>query len=512
MAVMRLLPYFKVRGLALMIVMTCCMFLFSTNIVEGVVGINWGRMTTNRLIPSMVVDLLLQNGIREVKMFSASKNVLEAFSRSGIEVTVTIPNQNLKYLLDPKAVRRWINQRIITFIRDEVDIRSFYRYVCVGTDPYSKAYNNLTFYYASDVLKIVQNSLNDAGYGEKVKAIIPHFFDVLNTNVSKPSEADFRPDIKDIMMDLVRFQRENNAPFFMDVFPIYYVHLKGWDPEFAYLDNKSNFSIVDNNGLKYTNAFDFLHDSFLWAVRKAGVPDMKLVAGQVGWPTDGYPNASPENAERFYKNFLPSVTSNRGTPLQPGAPIDIYLHSLSDENLLKIDRGAFQRHWGIYRFDGVPKYKIDFTGQGHDIFPTTARGVTRMPQRWCIFNGDVNNITALKTEFDKACQKADCTPLAPGGSCSHLDFEHNISYAFNMYFQMTGQYAENKSCSFQGLGKVVPDNPSIGTCVFPVEILAAEEAVAGVSFGAALLHATSGEMIHRGHVGPVSVAVLFSSG
>ncbi|CAI9758278.1 unnamed protein product [Fraxinus pennsylvanica] len=484
---------FSVRVVALMIVMTCCVLLFLTNNVEGVIGINWGRMTTNRLIPSMVVDLLLQNGIREVKMFSASKNVLEAFSKSGIGVTITIPNQVLEDLLDPQAVERWINQRVIAFKREEVDIR----YVSVGADPYSKSYNNLTFYFASDVLKVVQTGLNDAGYREKVKAIIPHFFDVLNTNISKPSEADFRPDIKNIMVDLIRFQKENNAPFFMDVFPIYYVHLRGWDPEFAFLDNKSNFSIVDHNGLKYTNAFDFLHDSFLWAIRKAGVRDMKLVAGQVGWPTDGYPNASPENAERFYKSLLPYVTSNRGTPLHPGAPIDIYLHSLSDENLLKIDRGAFQRHWGIYNFDGVPKYKIDFTGQGRDIFPTTARGVTRMPQRWCIFNGDVSNVTKLKTEFQMACQKADCTPLAPGGSCSHLDFTHNISYAFNMQFQMTGQYAENKSCSFQGLGKVVPDNPSIGTCVFPIEILAAEEAVAGVSFGAALLGAASGESIHR---------------
>lgn len=116
-------PFFHVRGVALMIVMTCCVFLFSTNVVEGVIGINWGRMTTNRLIPSMVVDLLLQNEIREVRLFSTSKNVLEAFSRSGIDVTITIPNQNLKGMLDPKAVRRWINQRIISFIREEVDIR-----------------------------------------------------------------------------------------------------------------------------------------------------------------------------------------------------------------------------------------------------------------------------------------------------------------------------------------------------------------------------------------------------
>ncbi|KAL2498698.1 O-Glycosyl hydrolase family 17 protein [Abeliophyllum distichum] len=489
---MRSSPFILVRGVALMIVMTCYVFLLSNNIVEGFVGINWGRMTSNRLIPSMVVDLLLQNEIHEVKMFSASKNVLEAFSRSGIGVTITIPNESLKNLLDPQAVKNWINERIIPFEREKVNIR----YVSVGADPYSKSYNNLTYFHASDVLKVVQTGLNEAGYGQKIKATIPHFFDVLNTNISKPSEADFRPDIKNMMVDIIRFTKENNAPFVMDLFPIYYVHLRHWDPEFAFLDNKLNFSIVDNNGLKYTNAFDFIHDSFLWAIKKAGVSDMKLVAGQVGWPTDGFPNASPENAERFYKGLLSSVTSNRGTPLLPGAPVDVYLHSLTDENKLKIDRGAFQRHWGIYRFDGVPKFKIDFTGQGRDIFPTTARGVTRMPERWCIYNGDTSNMTIVKNAFDMACRESDCTPLAPGGSCSNLDFEHNISYAFNMYFQMKFQHVENKTCKFQGLGKVVPDNPSIGTCVFPVEILQAEEAVAGLSFGDALFH-SSGQRIHR---------------
>ncbi|CAA2974876.1 glucan endo-1,3-beta-glucosidase 8-like [Olea europaea subsp. europaea] len=81
---------------------------------------------------------------------------------------------------------------------------------------------------------------------------------------------------------------------------------------------------------------------------KQGCVILKLMAGQVGWPTE----ATPENAERFYKSLLPYVTSNRETPMQPGPPIDIFLYSLSDENLLKIDRGTFQCHWGIYNFDG----------------------------------------------------------------------------------------------------------------------------------------------------------------
>ncbi|KAL3829369.1 hypothetical protein ACJIZ3_018171 [Penstemon smallii] len=127
------------------------------------------------------------------------------------------------------------------------------------------------------------------------------------------------------------------------------------------------------------------------------------------------------------------------------------------------------RHWGIYRSNGEPKYKIDLSGQGRDIFPTAARGINRMPERWCVYNNDKSDLQKVMQQFTIACDNADCTSLAPGASCSMLGFNENVSYAFNMYFQ--SKFQAESACDFEGLSQVVANNPSRNGCVFPVEVV-----------------------------------------
>lgn len=69
--------------------------IFTTTLVESYIGISWGRMARQRMIPSMVVDMLLQNGVPEVKLYTTSRNVLEAFAGTNIGVTITMPNDDL---------------------------------------------------------------------------------------------------------------------------------------------------------------------------------------------------------------------------------------------------------------------------------------------------------------------------------------------------------------------------------------------------------------------------------
>ncbi|KAL2550138.1 Glucan endo-1 [Forsythia ovata] len=85
----------------------------------------------------------------------------------------------------------------------------------------------------------------------------------------KPSDADFRDDIKAKMVEYLKFLRENNAHAALNLYPIHYCHENDLDPDFAFFDNKSKFF-----------------------------------------------------AQRFYKDFLPYVIGNKGTPLRPGMPID----------------------------------------------------------------------------------------------------------------------------------------------------------------------------------------------
>lgn len=64
--------------------------------------------------------------------------------------------------------------------------------------------------------------------------------------------------------------------------------------------------------------------------------------------------------------------------------------------------------------------------------------------------------------------------MSPGGSCNYLRFPHNISYAFNAYFQSNSQKMSENGCDFNGLGMIIPDDPSIDNCSFPVSILSTE--------------------------------------
>ncbi|CAK9140485.1 unnamed protein product [Ilex paraguariensis] len=428
-------------------------------------GLNWGRHTTQKLLPSMVIDLLLENGIKKVKLFSLNDAVLTAFAYTDIELMVSIPSVLLYEVNTTDDARDWVKTNIGPYLTN-VKITT----VVIGNEPFSAVDDEQGYLKVISVMKNIQTALNEAGYGH-IKANIPHFSDTLQPYpLVKPSDADFRDDIKDYMLQVLRHLRVHDAPFLANISPIFLIdQFNLTDIEFLFLDNYSNHTIQDNI-ITYRNAFDAAHDAYVSALNKNGFSDMKIVVGQIGWPTDGSKEANLVNSERFFKGFLRRMASEKGTPLRP-EPLEAYLYNLQDENKIKIARSGYQRHWGIYKFDGTPKFKIDFTGQGRDIYPNPTKGVVVMPLRWCVFNNDVRDMIKVQRNFNLACNLSDCSSLASGGSCSDLDFNHQVSYAFNMYYQIKTQKANDFVCQFEGLGKVVTENPRKGKCEFPVEIL-----------------------------------------
>lgn len=97
--------------------------LFCARTIDSAIGMNWGRQSVTTLIPSMVVDLLLQNGINDVKLFNSDPSVIAAFTGTGIAVSLTIAND--KALVDEKAVRSWARRTLEPF--PGVD----FRYICL---------------------------------------------------------------------------------------------------------------------------------------------------------------------------------------------------------------------------------------------------------------------------------------------------------------------------------------------------------------------------------------------
>lgn len=70
------------------------LYLLKRNVADAVIGVNWGRQNAQRLLPSNVVDLILQNEVRAVRIFTTEEELLQAFAGSGIELTINIGNSN----------------------------------------------------------------------------------------------------------------------------------------------------------------------------------------------------------------------------------------------------------------------------------------------------------------------------------------------------------------------------------------------------------------------------------
>ncbi|XP_021999397.1 glucan endo-1,3-beta-glucosidase 6 [Helianthus annuus] len=214
--------------------------------------------------------------------------------------------------------------------------------------------------------------------------------------------------------------------------------------DFAFFDG-SNHPVRDGNRV-YTNVFDANYDTLVASLTKAGYPDMKIVVGEIGWPTDGDVNANVKNAKRFNQGVVKHVLGSKGTPARPGR-LEIYLFSLLDENKKSIAPGSFETHWGIFEYDGKPKYELDLTGLKRDKGMAPVVGVQYMKRRWCVLNPRVKDLDGLAKEIDYACSLSDCTSLGYGSS-----------------------WQSDWDCEFNGLAAVTWEDPSVGECRFPVMI------------------------------------------
>ncbi|GLJ18070.1 hypothetical protein SUGI_0318810 [Cryptomeria japonica] len=432
--------------------------------VEGV-GVNWGTMASHPLPPDIVVQMLKDNGIDKVKLFDADENTLKALAKTDIEVMVAIPNNMLQHLSESyKAAKKWVKNNVTRYSFDGgVNIK----YVAVGNEPFLTAYNGSYLNNTLPALQNIQKALNDAGLADKVKVTVPLNADVYNspTDNPVPSAGVFREDIHDLMVQLVEFLNANGAPFTVNIYPFLSLYAdESFPVNFAFFDGDST-PIADGE-IQYTNVFDANFDTLIASLNKAGFPNMTIIVGEVGWPTNGDKRATIDYAQRFYQGLMKKLMNGQGTPLHPGS-FAVYLFSLLDEDVKSIAPGSFERHWGIFQYDGQPKYQLQFSGQNGGL--VAAKNVQYLPQKWCVFNPDAANTSTLLDSITYACERADCTALGYGSSCNSLDAQGNASYAYNMYFQVNNQYTIN--CDFEGLAKITDENASTGSCNFPLQII-----------------------------------------
>nr|GLL37770.1 glucan endo-1,3-beta-glucosidase 6 [Ipomoea trifida] len=427
---------------------------------ESAIGVNWGTITLHKLSPPTVVDLLRDNHIRKVKLFDADPGVLRALMGSGIEVMVGIPNEMLALISSSSsAADSWVSQNLTRYmVRGGVNIK----YVAVGNEPFLTSYSGQYQSYVLPALTNLQQSLSRANLVGAVKLVVPCNADAYES-AALPSQGTFRSDLTQIMTQLVSFLNSNGSPFVVNIYPFLSLYGNSDFPEdYAFFDGTAH-PVVDGPNVYY-NAFDGNFDTLVSALSKIGYGQMPIVIGEVGWPTDGAISANLTAAKAFNQGLAYHVLGNKGTPLRPGVPpMDVYLFSLLDEDGKSVLPGNFERHWGIFSFDGQAKYQLNL-GNGQ---LKNAKDVQYLPFRWCIAKPD-RDPSAVDNHFRIACSFADCTTLNYGGSCNGIGAKGNISYAFNSYYQLQKQNPQ--SCDFDGVGMVTFLDPSIGECRFLVGV------------------------------------------
>ncbi|XP_027369028.1 glucan endo-1,3-beta-glucosidase 5-like [Abrus precatorius] len=437
------------------------MWMLAWSWAESAIGVNWGTVSLHKLKPSTVVDLLKDNKIPKVKLFEAEADVLKALMGSGIQVMVGIPNEMLPLLSSsPSASDLWVRQNISAYMgKGGADIR----YVAVGNEPFLTSYNGQYQNLVMPAIQNLQQSIVKANLASYIKLVVPCNADAYESTL--PSQGAFRPELTQIMTQLVQFLNSNGAPFIVNIYPFLSLYDNGDFPQdYAFFEGTTH-PVTDGNNV-YTNAFDGNYDTLVAALSKLGYGQMPIVIGEIGWPSDGAIGANISAAKVFNQGLINHVISNKGTPLRPNAPpMDIYIFSLLDEGAKSTLPGNFERHWGIFSFDGQSKYPLNL-GLGNKELKN-AKHVDYLPSRWCVASpsSDAQNVA---NHMRIACSVADCTTLNYGGSCNGIGEKGNISYAFNSYYQL--QMQDSRSCNFDGLGMITFRDPSVGNCRFLVGV------------------------------------------
>ncbi|KAK2992692.1 hypothetical protein RJ640_029949 [Escallonia rubra] len=431
-------------------------------LVQGL-GCNWGTRATHPLPPDIVVKLMKDNGFDKVKLFEPEPWVMKALGNSGIQVMVGIPNDFLAPLASGvRMAEDWVSQNVSSYIsKMGVDIRS----VAVGNEPFLKSYKDAYLRTTLPALQNIQAALIKAGLGRQVKVTVPLNADVYRSESGLPSAGNFRPDIHNLMISIIKFLSDNGAPLTINIYPFLSLYA---DPHFPvdYAFFSGNSSPIVDGPISYTNVLDANFDTLISALEKNGFPSLPVIIGEVGWPSDGDANANMEYARRFNQGLLDRIIRGQGSPKRKTPP-DIYLFGLIDEDAKSTLPGNFERHWGVFYYDGTVKYPLVRGANNRTLVP--AKGVRYLARQWCIMAPEASlSDPNLPDSINYACTYADCTSLGYGSSCGGLDVRSNASYAFNMYYQTMNQ--QKGSCDqFHNLSVITATEPSAGSsCRFEI--------------------------------------------
>ncbi|TKY74681.1 Glucan endo-1,3-beta-glucosidase [Spatholobus suberectus] len=320
--------------------------------VQGIgIGVNYGTVANNLPPPAEVAKFLSQSTtINRVRLFDANPEILHAFGDTGIEVTITVPNDQIPHITNLTFAQQWVKTNVQPFIPATKLIR-----ILVGNEVLSTA-NKLLISNLVPAMQTLQTALVAASLDNRIKVSTPHSLGILS-NSSPPSGAKFRQGYDThVLKPMLNFLKDANAPFMVNPYPFFGCSASTLD----YAVFRSNSGVFDDNTmLRYTNMLDAQLDAVYSAMKVLGFEDVQIVIAETGWPSACDPaqvGVDPKTASEYNGNLIRHVTSGAGTPLMPNRTFDTYIFALFDENLKP--GPTCERNFGLFRPNMTPVYDI----------------------------------------------------------------------------------------------------------------------------------------------------------
>ncbi|KAL4297460.1 hypothetical protein GQ457_12G023860 [Hibiscus cannabinus] len=323
----------------------------------GTYGINYGRLANNIPSPVEVVTLLKGAKIRNVRIYDADPSVLKAFSGTGLEIVVGLPNGNLQDMsANADHAMNWVRDNVSAYLPD-----TRIRGIAVGNEVLGS--NDEFSGFLLGAVKNLYNALNKLKLSNIVQVTTAHSQAVFD-NSFPPSSCVFRDNVVQNMKPLLEFFSQIGSPFCLNAYPF-----------LAYMSDPENIDInyalfLPTDGandpktkLHYDNLLDAQIDAAYAALEDAGYKKMEIIVTETGWASLGDENeaaATIENARTYNYNLRKRLAMMKGTPLRPKNVLKVYVFAMFNENLKP--GPTSERNFGLFKPNGSISYDIGFHG------------------------------------------------------------------------------------------------------------------------------------------------------
>ncbi|GMQ07075.1 hypothetical protein CsSME_00051426 [Camellia sinensis var. sinensis] len=324
----------------------------------GTYGINYGRIADNIPSPDKVVTLLRAAKIKNVRIYDANHSVLKAFSGTGLELVVGLPNEYVKDMSsNPDHALTWVKENVQAFLPG-----THIRGIAVGNEVLGGSDQSL-WQALLGALKNIFNATKTLQLADVVQISTAHSQAVFN-NSYPPSSCTFNGNVVQYMKPLLEFFSLIGSPFCLNAYPFlaYMYNPKEIDINYA-LFQSTNGIYDQKANLHYDNLLDAQIDAAYAALEDAGFKKMEVIVTETGWASRGDQNeaaATVNNARTYNYNLRKRLAYKKGTPRRPKSVLKAYVFAVFNEDLKQ--GPTSERNFGLFKADGSISYNIGFAG------------------------------------------------------------------------------------------------------------------------------------------------------